>query len=103
MPVRAVPPQKLTQEVLAGASMTVDVDSDSLTAEQRDVLRSFTCSGGTLPPRPKDEEPGAIHARDQITLDEKEPAPRSRSARYQCHDRTAQPGRAPVQCVDYAF
>jgi hypothetical protein len=71
-PVRAVPPQKLTQEALAGASMTVDVDSETLTAEQRDVLRSFTRSGGTLLSAPKGWKSPAPTTPDQITLDEKE-------------------------------
>ena len=48
--------------------MAVNVDGDSLTAEQKEVLRAFTRSGGTLltgPPGWKDQSPagGPHHAR----------------------------------------
>ena len=49
-PVRPVPPQKLSAGALKGASMAVNVDSQSLSPEQREILRSFTRSGGTLLP-----------------------------------------------------
>jgi hypothetical protein len=71
-PVRAVPPERLRAEALAGASMAVDVDASSLTPEQREVLKTFTRSGGTLltaPPGWKDAAPAKP---DRITLDEKE-------------------------------
>jgi hypothetical protein len=61
-PVRPVPPQKLSTGALKGASMAVNVDSQSLSPEQRQILRSFTRSGGTLltgPPGWKQEQGAA--------------------------------------------
>lgn len=71
-PVRAVPPQRLNLEVLKDSSMAVDVNSDALTPQQKEVLKAFTRAGGTLltgPPGWKDQP--ALKP-DQITLDEKE-------------------------------
>ncbi len=64
-PVRPVPPQRLTPEALKGASMAVNLDADALTQEEKDILRQFARSGGTLlssPPGWKDEppKPGSI-------------------------------------------
>lgn len=70
-PVRAVPRQHLTEEALAGATMAVDVDADSLTPAQKDVLKGFARSGGmvlTGPPGWKDSRPDG----NRITLDQKE-------------------------------
>jgi hypothetical protein len=70
-PVRPIPRQRLTPEALRGATMAVNVDGDSLTADQKDVLRGFTRSGGTLltgPPGWKDQSP----AGDRITLEKGE-------------------------------
>jgi hypothetical protein len=70
-PVRAIPRQHLTEESLAGASMAVDVDADSLTAGEKDVLKAFARSGGmvlTGPPGWKDARPDG----NRITLDQKE-------------------------------
>jgi hypothetical protein len=67
-PVRPIPRQHLSTEALAGASMAVNVDAESLTPEQKEILRNFTRGGGTLltgPPGWKDE--GA--ATGGITLD----------------------------------
>ncbi len=67
-PVRPIPRQHLSSESLAGASMAVDVDADSLTPAQKEILHNFTRAGGTLltgPPGWKDE--GA--AGSSITLD----------------------------------
>ncbi|HUJ22067.1 MAG TPA: hypothetical protein VLX58_11125 [Bryobacteraceae bacterium] len=71
-PVRAVPPERLQPDALAGASMAVDVDSASLTPEQREVLKAFTRSGGTLLTGPADWKEGATPGKDQITLDDKQ-------------------------------
>jgi hypothetical protein len=71
-PVRAVPPDRLKPEVLAGASMAVDVDAASLTPEQREVLKTFTRSGGTLLTGPADWKQSATPNKDQITLDDKQ-------------------------------
>jgi len=70
-PVRPVPRQHLTSESLAGATLAVSVDSEGLTPEQKEVLRNFTRSGGTLltgPPGWKDPTPNA----GSITLEKAE-------------------------------
>jgi hypothetical protein len=70
-PVRPIPNQRLTPEALQGATMAVNVDGDSLTAEQKEVLRAFTRSGGTLltgPPGWQDRSPSG----DRITLEKAE-------------------------------
>ncbi len=67
-PVRPIPREHLTPEALAGATMAVNVDADSLTPEQKEILRNFTRHGGTLltgPPGWKDQRPQG----DKITLD----------------------------------
>ena len=56
---------------LDGVSMAVDVDAESLTPQQREILRNFTRSGGALltgPPNWKDSTP----AGERITLDQAE-------------------------------
>lgn len=70
-PVRPIPRQHLSPEALEGATMAVNVDADSLTPEQKEVLRNFARGGGTLltgPPGWKDEAPKG----ESITLDQKE-------------------------------
>ena len=47
-PMRAIPGQRLTPEALEGATMAVDVDADSLTPEQREMLKNFARAGGTV-------------------------------------------------------
>lgn len=63
IPVRAAPRWRLAGGVLAGSKMAVSVDPESLTAEEKEALRGFARSGGTLlsgppgwrfPPAPKD-------------------------------------------------
>jgi len=71
-PVRAVPPDRLQPETLAGASMAVDVDAASLTPQQREVLKAFTRSGGTLLTGPADWKESAVPDKDQITLDDRQ-------------------------------
>jgi hypothetical protein len=69
-PVRPIPQQHLTPESLSGAAMAVNVDPGSLTPEQKEVLRSFARSGGTLltgPPGWKDPTPNG-----KITLEKAE-------------------------------
>jgi len=66
-PVTPVPPQRLTQEALAGTSVAVDVDAGALTPPEEAVLRDFAHSGGTVLTSPagfKDERPPG----DSITL-----------------------------------
>jgi hypothetical protein len=69
-PVRPVPGSRLTPESLAGASMAVNVDADTLSPDRRDVLRQFARSGGTLltPPGGRTGLPPG----DRITLDKDE-------------------------------
>lgn len=71
-PVRAIPPQKLSPDVLKGATMAVNVQPGALSPEQLEVLRGFARSGGTLLTAP----PGANEAvpadKNRITLDEEE-------------------------------
>ncbi|HEY2017811.1 MAG TPA: hypothetical protein VGH38_30105 [Bryobacteraceae bacterium] len=67
-PVRPVPRQQLSPQALNGASMAVNVDGESLTPEQKDILRTFTRGGGTLltgPPGWKDPTPSGT----KITLE----------------------------------
>jgi len=70
-PVRPVPQQHLSADALAGATLAVNVDSESLTPEQKEILRNFTRGGGTLltgPPGWKDPTPNA----GSITLEKAE-------------------------------
>lgn len=70
-PVLPVPRQRLTPGSLEGVTMAVDVDADSLTPEQKAILRDFTRSGGALltgPPNWKDSSPSG----ERITLDQAE-------------------------------
>jgi hypothetical protein len=70
-PVKPIPRERLSADALSGATMAVNVDPDSLTPEQKEILRSFTRSGNTLltgPPGWKDETPSA----GRITLDKPE-------------------------------
>ena len=71
-PVLLVPPERLRPEMLTGATMAVDVDAQSLTPEQREVLKAFTRAGGTLLTGPSDWKEGAATQPDQITLDDKQ-------------------------------
>lgn len=69
-PVRPVPRQRLSLQMLRDAKLAVNVDGDGLTPEQREVLRSFTRSGGTLLTGPPGWKGPAQTG--QITLDEAE-------------------------------
>jgi hypothetical protein len=66
-PVRPVPPAKVTKEYFEGAEMAVDVDPESLTSIQRDALKAFTRSGGTLLTGPPGWKFPSLRL-DQITL-----------------------------------
>jgi len=66
-PVRPVPSDKVTVEKFEGAQMAVDVDPESLTAGQRDALKSFTRRGGTLLTGPPGWKFPSLQL-DQITL-----------------------------------
>ena len=70
-PVVPVAPQRLEPGALDGTSMAVNIDADSLTPEQKEVLRNFTRAGGSLltgPPGWKDATPPG----ERITLDKAE-------------------------------
>jgi len=71
-PVRPVPQQKLNIAAFKDVAMAVNVNGESLTPEEKDVLRAFTRSGGTLltgPPGWKAKEPTSA---DAITIEKKE-------------------------------
>ncbi len=70
-PVRPVPLAQLQEGSLRGVSMAVNVDPESVSSGQKEALRGFTRSGGTLltaPPGWKFPAP----SKDRITLDKKE-------------------------------
>src|SRR5207249_11259241 len=47
-PVRPVPTERLSPQALAGATMAVNIAGESLTTEQKEILRSFQRGGGML-------------------------------------------------------
>jgi hypothetical protein len=70
-PVRPVRSKQIKAELFADAKMAVNVDPQSLTAEQQQILRGFTRAGGTVltaPPGWRMPEP----RNDQVTLDAKD-------------------------------
>ena len=71
-PMRAIPGQRLTPEALAGATMAVDVDANSLTPEQREMLKTFARAGGTVLTAPPGWKGQSALQPDQITLDKAE-------------------------------
>lgn len=71
-PVHAIPGQRLTSASLKGASMAVNVDADSLTPEQRQILKDFARSGGTVLTAPPGWKGQSALQSDQITLDKAE-------------------------------
>lgn len=67
-PVRPVPTPKLDAKLMAGSKMAVNVDPESLTEAQKEILKGYTRAGGTLltgPPGWKFPEPKP----GQITLE----------------------------------
>jgi hypothetical protein len=70
-PVRAIPPQKLSPDALAGAKMAVNLETEGLNDQQRDILRGFTRGGGTLLTAPPGWKDQGAHGQ-QITLDKQE-------------------------------
>jgi hypothetical protein len=70
-PVRPVRSKQIKPELFADAKMAVNVDPQSLSAEQLQILRGFTRAGGTVltaPPGWRMPEPRP----EQITLDAKD-------------------------------
>jgi len=70
-PVRPVPAHKVAAQGLQGTTMALNVDPSTLTDEQKQALRAWTRSGGTLLSGPatwKFPPPSA----DQITLSEED-------------------------------
>jgi hypothetical protein len=70
-PVRPVPTRKLEASAMEGTTMAVNVDPSAMTDEQKQALRAWTRSGGTLLSGPatwKFPPPRA----DQITLSEED-------------------------------
>lgn len=70
-PVRAIPPERLAPAAFGDSKMTVNAAVDSLTPAQKDALRNFTRSGGTLLTGPPGWRMPAPR-RDQITLDKED-------------------------------
>jgi hypothetical protein len=71
-PMRAIPGPLLTAGSLEGASMAVDVDADALTPAQREILKNFARSGGTVLTAPPGWKGQSAPPSDQITLDKAE-------------------------------
>src|SRR5580700_1100838 len=67
-PVRPVPARRLEPEALLRATMTVNVDPESLNQHQKEVLRAFTRAGGTLLSGPPGWRFPSLKP-DQITLE----------------------------------
>ncbi len=70
-PVRPIPAARIRQEQFRGAVMAVNVDPDTMTAAQREVLSGFARSGGTVLTGPAGWQFPAPRP-GQLTLDEKE-------------------------------
>ena len=68
-PVRPVPTRKMSDEAMSGTKMAVNVDPASLTDAQKQALRAWTRSGGTLLSGPSTWKFPAPKP-DQITLSE---------------------------------
>jgi hypothetical protein len=71
-PVRPVPRQKLNIAAFKDVAMAVNVDGESLTPEEKEVLRSFTRSGGTLLTGAPGWKAKTAPNTDQITLEKQE-------------------------------
>jgi hypothetical protein len=69
-PVRPIPRQKLASGALQDSQMAVDVDPQALTPEQKEILKQFTRSGGTLLTAPEGWKSPVQSS--QITLPEEE-------------------------------
>jgi hypothetical protein len=67
-PVRPIASPQLSPDKLTGATLAVNVDQDTLTPEQKDVLRAFARAGNTLLNIP----PGPVARGDRIALDKSE-------------------------------
>lgn len=70
-PVRPVPARRLRPEAMQGSRMAVNVDPEALTPEQKEALRTFTRSGGTLLSGPPGWKFPALRP-GEITLGEEE-------------------------------
>ena len=68
-PMRPIPGQILTPDLLTGATMAVDVDAASLTPEQRDMLKNFARAGGTVLTAPPGWKGQSALPPGRITLD----------------------------------
>ena len=69
-PMRTIPRDHLNPETLQGASMAVSVDPDTLSPQQREILRGFARSGGTLLTTPPGSRILAPPDPKRITLEE---------------------------------
>jgi len=68
-PVRPVPGSRLSAEALYKATMALNVDPASLTADQAEVLKAFTRGGGTVLNGPPEWKMPAT-SKNQLTVDE---------------------------------
>jgi hypothetical protein len=71
-PVRPVPRQKLNIAAFKDVALAVNVNGESLTPEEKEVLRTFTRSGGTLLTGPPGWKAQNSTNADQITLEKQE-------------------------------
>jgi hypothetical protein len=67
-PVRPIASPQLSPDKLTGATLAVNVDQDSLTPDQKEILRAFARAGNTLLNVP----PGPVARGDRIALDKSE-------------------------------
>ncbi|MBI3683459.1 MAG: hypothetical protein HY235_24050 [Acidobacteria bacterium] len=68
-PVRPVPGVRLSQDALGRATMAVNVDPEALSPQQKEALRGFTRSGGTVLNGPPGWKMPAT-SKDNLTVDE---------------------------------
>jgi len=71
-PVKAVPAARLSAEALQGATMAVNVNNEGLDAHQKEILKAFARSGGTVLNGPAGWQNSEPADKQKITLDESE-------------------------------
>jgi len=70
-PVRVVPRQKLSEDMVRGSRVLLNLEAPLLSAAQKDVVTRFTHSGGLLLTSPPEVKMPALRD-DAITIEEKE-------------------------------
>ena len=71
-PVRPVPKQRMDAKAFEGVAMAVNVDGESLTPAEREILRGFARGGGTLLTGPPGWRNTSKTNGDAITLEKEE-------------------------------